>query len=243
MRDTLKENIEIQFLKPAAHVLQPDFVIADIHSLEVRDINERDRDKSIGLIIFDVDNTLEDYLSPTVSEETSILLTRLRGAGYTLAIASNCNETRGEQLRAMFGEFVDVIATPEDARRDMNKRWGKKPTTGMYEYIQLMLGNQFSSAQTMMVGDQILKDVLFGKQAHIKTTLTQKFGEHDHPSVEKYQRDLERKLLLAMGASAVDGTIQFPSKLTPFRQWVRAESGLVVPQSILESRNDETKEY
>lgn len=239
MKTEVPEVVQIQLLKPFSRVVRPDFSIADVHTLSVKELNEHDKLKPVGLLIFDVDNTLEDYLSPELLPETIDLFQRLRSAGYRLAIASNCDTERGKELKDLFANLADVVATPQDAR-DRGARWGKKPTTEMYDYIMETLkenGTTFTTAQTVMVGDQLLKDILFGKRSHAKTILTEKFGEHDHPSVEKYQRDVERKLLLAMGVRAVEGIPEFPERLTPFKQWVATESGLIVP-----SRLEQTKE-
>ena len=234
MKLEIPQAAEVALLKPFSRVLRPDFVIGDAHNLSVHAFNEYDTLKSVGLIIFDVDNTLEDFLAPELLPETVDLFERLHKAGYALAIASNCDETRGTALKDMFSGLADVVATPKDAR-DGGALYGKKPTTGMYGYIQKELdamGRQFSPAQTLMVGDQILKDVLFGKRAHTKTALAGKFGEHDHPKVEKYQREHERRLLLAMGFRAIDGAILFPERLTPTKLWITANSGLIVPGDL-----------
>lgn len=236
------EKLEVNVLKPIAPYLRPDLVIDKAHNLTVDALDNLHETKPVGLIIFDVDSTLEDYWrkkepgdpDQKLLAATIELLEKLRSAGFTLAIASNCDDARGEELKRVFKGLVDVIATPKDAR-EHGAHWGKKPTTGMYEYIQTVLSERkdinlrFSPAQTLMVGDQLLKDVLFGKRAHLKTVLTGKFGEHDHPSVEKYQREHEKRLLLAMGLTAVDGQVLFPSKLTPTKEWVKAQSGLIAP--------------
>jgi HAD superfamily hydrolase (TIGR01662 family) len=177
MKFEVPEATQIQLLKPIGRVVRPDFSIANVHNLSVRAIDREPQLKPVGLIIFDVDNTLEDYLSPELLPETIDLLQRLRGAGYRLALASNCDKERGDVLKELFANLVDVVATPQDAK-DMRPQWGKKPTTGMYDYIQETFrsyGMNFSSAQTVMVGDQLLKDMLFGKLAHTKTILTGKF--------------------------------------------------------------------
>lgn len=242
------EKLEVNALKPIASYLRPDLVIDKAHNLTVDALDTLHETKPVGLIIFDVDSTLEDYWrkkepndpDQKLLAETIELLERLRSAGFTLAIASNCDDVRGEELKRIFKGLVDVIATPKDAR-EHGARWGKKPTTGMYEYIQIALSERknmnlrFSPSQTLMVGDQLLKDVLFGRRAHVKTILTDKFGEHDHPSVEKYQREHERRLLLAMGLTAVDGQVVFPSKLTPTKEWVKAQSGLILPAELAET--------
>lgn len=135
----------------------------------------------------------------------------------------------------MFAGLADVVATPKDAR-DTGARWGKKPTTGMYDYIKQELqakGRSFAPSQTLMVGDQLLKDVLFGKRAHMRTVLVEKFGEHDHPTVEKYQREHEQRLLIAMGFTAVGDSVQFPQGLVTSTQWIRdSKSGLLMPKDL-----------
>lgn len=241
----MKERTEVTLLKPIAPFFRSDFVLDKAHNLSVGDLLEHDNTRPVGLIIFDLDNMFKDHWrKESLSDPDQVLLPatiklfkKLRAAGYTVAIASNFDKERGEELKCVLGDYVDVVATPQGAREN-GARWGKKPTTGMYEYIQEQLdamGLHFSSAQTLMVGDQILKDILFGKFAGVKTVLTGKFGEHDDPGVEKYQRHHERRVLLALGFNAVNGEIVFPSKLTPTKQWVKAQSGLIVPEDLANS--------
>lgn len=239
----MNERTEVAVLRPLVPFLRPDFVLDKAHNLRVTDLMEHNKTQSIGLIIFDLDNTLEDHWrkgSPSDPDQVLLgatieLFEKLHSANYTIAIASNCDDVRGQELKRVFLGLADVVATPKDAR-DSGARWGKKPTKGMYMYIQEQLelmGLQFSSAQTLMLGDQILKDVLFGKSANIKTVLTGKFGEHDDPRVEKYQREHELRLLQAIGFCAIDGEVQFPSKLTPTKEWVKAQSGLIAPIDLV----------
>lgn len=238
----MKERTEVNILRPIAPLFRSDFVLDKAHNLRILDLLEHNKTQSVGLIIFDLDNTVEDHWrkeSPDHPDQVLLpatieLFEKLRAAHYAVAVASNCDDTRGAELKRILNGLVDVVATPADAR-ERGALWGKKPTTGMYKYIQEQLaamGMHFSSAQTLMIGDQILKDVLFGKQIHAKTVLTGKFGEHDDPRVEKHQREHETRLLIAMGLTAVDGQVIFPSKLTPTKEWVKAQSGLIAPIDI-----------
>ena len=122
--------------------------------------------QGVKTLLIDLDNTLDSYKSKLPSERAKELIKRLRDANINPIIISN---NRGKRVSRYAKEinvdFVNSAGKPfpcrikkELARRSLNKD------------------------SVMLVGDQIITDVLAGRGAGIRVILTEKIVKEDQPT-------------------------------------------------------------
>ena len=125
---------------------------------------------SLGVkaVLSDLDNTLDPYSVKTPSPRVHELKKRLDGLGIKLFIASNNHSDRVEAECMLFKPFSRGL-------KKALKRLNLKPE------------------EALMVGDQIVTDVMAGNGAKIKTILTMPLSD-DEPWCTKFNRSLDRPL-------------------------------------------------
>ena len=121
--------------------------------------------KAVGVknLLIDLDNTLDSYRLFVPSERAVILLKRLQYEGLNLYILSNNH-----------GPRVASYATK------MNLPYlhsARKPFA--FKVKKVLSENKFLPSETMLVGDQLMTDVLCAKKAKIRVLLTEKIVTED----------------------------------------------------------------
>jgi HAD superfamily phosphatase (TIGR01668 family) len=154
----------LQDIRPK--LLKPDIVLPSVHDLTAEIISEQ----NIRCIVFDVDDTLTFHRGNQIDDATLKHLEGLRKAtGINLFIASN-------SARDLSNISKQVQATV--IRSSLLRR---KPRRTHFRRIVQETG--FPAAQTAMVGDKILTDILGGNLAGMTTiwvlSRKQKFFKHD----------------------------------------------------------------
>ncbi len=192
--------------------LRPTFVARGVEALTPISVVECD----IRSIALDVDGTLSDYHSAEVEPSVSDTLSELGHAGLTLFIISNAYGHRVEQLAEIYGEVVPEanIITPElVAPEGENLSSYRKPNPAMLLYASKMSG--INPEQTLMVGDQLFKDVLSANRAGAKSLLVPRRGTNDHPGV-RLQRAPEMLARATLGLPAYGNRLinTFPEEIT-----------------------------
>lgn len=169
--------------------LKPTHIVRRVEGITPESLWENSLDNVQG-IAFDVDGTLmshhETFVKPAVYET----LKQLYISGQRLIIISNAYGDRVNELHDMFGSnslnMVDII-TPELITPPGESITAyRKPNPAMLQYAsQLVKGN------VLMVGDQMVKDVLSANRAHMPSVLMPRRGSGDDPRVKYLQRPLE----------------------------------------------------
>ena len=132
-------------------------------------------------LLLDLDNTLDSYRSNSPSEQVGQLINDLRAYGYQLVIVSNNKEARVKK----YAEILGVPYLPS----------ARKPFA--YKFKRLMIKAQFNPLETILIGDQLLTDVLASKRAGIRSLLTEKIVPEDQWTTRinrLFDRPLRRKL-------------------------------------------------
>ena len=137
------------------------------HSESVFDIdNCFYKKQGITTLLIDLDNTLDSYKSKLPSERAKELVARLKEDGINPIIISNNRGKRVSMYANALGvEYVNSAGKPFPFR--INKEIKKRG---------------LEKNNVMLVGDQIITDVLAGRNAGIRVVLTEKIVKEDQPT-------------------------------------------------------------
>ncbi len=128
--------------------LKPDYYFHSIHELPVSFYKEN----NIKGILFDIDNTLEPYATPTPSENTLALFSKLKEEGISIAIISNNHESRVKAFCEPLG-----VSYSFDSRKPSSKK--------INSAIEKMgLANE----NVIIVGDQLFTDIWAASNSGIR---------------------------------------------------------------------------
>ncbi|WOV89174.1 YqeG family HAD IIIA-type phosphatase [Sporosarcina oncorhynchi] len=152
----------------------PDEYVKDIFHISPDVLKE----KGIKGIITDLDNTLVEWDRPEATPEIIEWIRSMEQAGLQVTILSNNNQLR---VKA----FCDPIGTPFifDARKPLRKSFKRALS---------MMG--LKKEEVVMVGDQIMTDVLGGNRFGIHTILVVPVANSDG-FFTKFNRMMERRIL------------------------------------------------
>ena len=121
------------------------------------------KSQGVKLLLVDLDNTLDSYRLNVPTPRAVDLVKSLQETGLKVVIVSN---NRGKRVQA----YAHSIGLPciNSARKPFP--WKIK---------RFLKENNYSQEETMLVGDQLITDVLAGRNAHIRVVLTEKIVKED----------------------------------------------------------------
>ncbi len=140
----------------------------------------RDRLSELGLdaLLLDVDCTLKEYRSETVSPEIRAWLDELRTAGIGLCLVSN-------GLGKRIGRLAESLDLPYTAGACKPLPFGLRSAIGKMD---------FDRGRTAMVGDQLFADILAARLAGIFSILVKPISPEQEPWFTRAKRPLEHWL-------------------------------------------------
>lgn len=120
---------------------------------------------SLGVknLLIDLDNTLDSYRLYVPSKRAIELVENLKKAGLNLYILSNNHGPRVESYATKIG-----LPFLHSARKPL-----------AYKVKKVLSDQHFLASETMLVGDQLLTDVMCAKKAGIRVLLTEKIVPED----------------------------------------------------------------
>jgi uncharacterized protein len=132
-------------------------------------------------VITDLDNTLVGAKDPLATPRLIDWLKKVRDRGFQIVIVSNNNRTR-------VAKFADPLGIPYiySARKPLNRAFKRA--------MEMM---NISEKQTVVVGDQMLTDVLGGNRLGMYTIMVLPVAPKDEGFMTKINRRLE-KLAVAL---------------------------------------------
>ncbi|WP_432358486.1 YqeG family HAD IIIA-type phosphatase [Sporosarcina sp. UB5] len=136
------------------------------------------KEKGIKGIITDLDNTLVEWDRPEATPEIIEWVRMIQEAGLSLTILSNNNQSRVESFCRSLG--IPFIC---DARKPLVKNFKK---------ALAMKG--LKKEEVVMVGDQLMTDILGGNRSGIHTILVVPVANSDG-FVTKFNRMMERRIM------------------------------------------------
>ncbi|MCG7345065.1 YqeG family HAD IIIA-type phosphatase [Sporosarcina sp. ACRSL] len=152
----------------------PDEYVKDIFQISPEALKE----KGIKGIITDLDNTLVEWDRPEATPEIKEWVRMMQEAGLQVTILSNNNQSRVEL-------FCDPLGTPFicDARKPLARNFKKAlETMGL------------KKNEVVMVGDQLMTDILGGNRFGLYTILVVPVASSDG-FVTKFNRMIERRIM------------------------------------------------
>ena len=117
----------------------------------------------VSLLLIDLDNTLDSYRLRKPTERAVNVIKAIKATGITPVIVSNNREKRGKGYADEAGVECIFSAHKPFSRRIRN----------------FLKEKGVSSDEVMLVGDQLMTDVLAAKGAHIRVLLTEKVVKED----------------------------------------------------------------
>lgn len=136
-------------------------------------------DTGVRGIITDLDNTLVGAKHPQATPELLVWLKRLQTIGFKVVIVSNNNKLR-------VSRFSDPLSIPYIFR-------AKKPGNSAFRKAMGMMS--LSPQQTVVIGDQMLTDVLGGNRLGLYTILVLPIELADEGFFTKINRRIEKAAL------------------------------------------------
>ncbi|MFP3916969.1 YqeG family HAD IIIA-type phosphatase [Lysinibacillus telephonicus] len=128
-------------------------------------------------IITDLDNTLIEWDRPDATEEIATWMKELEDAGLKIIIVSNNNDERVKR-------FADPLGIPFISR-------ARKPLGAAYYAAMKQL--RLKSNEVVMVGDQLLTDIMGANRLNLYTFLVRPVAESDG-FVTRFNRFVERRV-------------------------------------------------
>ncbi|TMV46941.1 YqeG family HAD IIIA-type phosphatase [Paenibacillus mesophilus] len=146
-------------------------------------------DTGVRGIITDLDNTLVGAKHPQATPELLVWLKRLQTIGFKVVIVSNNNKLR-------VSRFSDPLSIPYIFR-------AKKPGNSAFRKAMAMMS--LSPQQTVVIGDQMLTDVLGGNRLGLYTILVLPIELRDEGFFTKINRRIEKAALSWMKRKGLMG--------------------------------------
>ena len=153
--------------------------IPDIYQKSIYTINyNKLKENGIKCILLDLDNTLATTKSKQVTKRLKMLFEELKNMGFNIVIFSNSTKKRIKP----FKEEFDV-----DSWSFVCKPFKRK-------YIKLIKQYRYTINEVVIVGDQLLTDILGGNKVGITTILVNPISKKDHVFT-KFNR-LKEKIIM-----------------------------------------------
>lgn len=152
----------------------PNEQVQDIFSISPGHLKE----KGIKAIITDLDNTLVEWDRPNATPKLIQWFKEMQEQGILVTIVSNNNKSR-------VGAFADPLGVPFifQARKPMGRAFKRA--------IEQM---GVKKEETVVIGDQLLTDVLGGNRSGFHTILVVPVAQSDG-FVTKFNRRVERRIM------------------------------------------------
>lgn len=158
--------------------LIPRLHVNSIYTIDLQDL----WNKGYRGIITDLDNTLVGAKSPLATPELIDWLKVVAQLGFQVVIVSNNRHTR-------VSKFAEPLSLPFIYR-------AKKPTSASFRKALQMM--KLPPQQTVVIGDQMLTDVLGGNRMGLYTILVTPISPIDEGFFTKVNRRIEKVALTMM---------------------------------------------
>lgn len=157
-------------------LLKPCFNLKNIYEIDLILLKEQ----GVKAIFFDLDSTIMVSKAGCYDEKTINWLEEVKKDFYVAVLTNNKNPDYIEKVKQ--ASDFEIIA---DA---------KKPSVKVMK--ELMLKNNFTALDVVMVGDRPLTDILAGKRLGTRTILVGSINAHNEGTPTRVVRWLERRFIL-----------------------------------------------
>ena len=135
-------------------------------------------DKGIRLILTDLDNTLVSYKVKEPTEEVIELKNKLEELGFEIIIISNSKKDRVDLFASKFGVKYEKFCM-------------KPLKKGILKAINKVADKKYDKSEIIMIGDQLMTDVLGGKRCGLEVILVEPIDKSTDVNTTKFNRKLE----------------------------------------------------
>lgn len=135
------------------------------------------KSNNVNTLMVDLDNTLDSYKLRKPSDNAIDLINKLKASGLNIVIISNNKRDRVK-------EYADVLGV------DFTWYTGKPFPRKINKYVK---EKGLKKENIMIVGDQLMTDILAGNRAKIRTILTEKIVKEDQPTT-RFNRLFDRPI-------------------------------------------------
>lgn len=162
------------------------FMKADLKADSIYSIDfDALRRKGIRAILFDIDNTLEEYATKKPGQKSIAYLKQLGELGFQIGILSNASHKRAER-------FLSGFPQQDYPKIFMISKAGKPLKNSFRKLIREM---GVRPDETAMVGDQLYTDIWGGNRSGCYTVLVKPINERIEPAFVRFKRRIERPFL------------------------------------------------
>jgi len=155
----------------------PDLYVESIYNIDLKALKKQ----GVTTILTDLDNTLVEADSPDYTPKLIKWLDDLQEQGFKVMIVSNNNKVR-------VSEFAEPLTVPYIHR-------AQKPTNKAFKQALKELNS--SPNETVIIGDQVLTDILGGNRMGLHTILVSPISEKEAIRT-KINRTIERWIISLM---------------------------------------------
>lgn len=152
----------------------PDYYFKSIYEIPLSKLY----DDGVRLILTDLDNTLISYLEKLPNENLIKWKNEVINKGFELIIVSNSKKERVENFSKALG--VDCV------------KFSTKPLKrGIKKAINKISKNKYNNNQIIILGDQLMTDILGGNRCKINTCLIKAIDKSSDSFPTRCNRKLE----------------------------------------------------
>ena len=156
-----------------------EFYVPDIYKKSIYDIDYKKlKNNGIKCILFDLDNTIIKYKQKEPTKESLELINSLKELGFKVILYSNGMNKRVKS----FGESFDIEYYA----------FCKKPQDKKLK--QLLKDLKYNESEVVIIGDQIMTDILLGNTVGITSILTEPIAKKEF-IFTKINRRKENKII------------------------------------------------
>ena len=155
-------------------MLKPDYYYDSVFAIPYKEL----WDKKVRGLIFDVDNTLTPFHITLPPAKVVALMKHLEKMGFQICLLTNNTNTRlnGFNVELKLNGIANAL----------------KPLTRGIRRAMALMGT--GKTETVIIGDQLLSDILGGRNAGIKTIMVKPITEKDFFFV-RFKRLIENFML------------------------------------------------
>jgi HAD superfamily phosphatase (TIGR01668 family) len=183
----IRNNMFINYFKPSLYV-------SDFSQVNLKSIKRH----GIKVFISDLDNTLVPHFKKLPTPEVFNFVKKVQELGFIFVIVSNNSKKRTRRFAEKLG--VDYYGSAFKPFRTVANKIAEKYDVEPYEMV--------------IMGDQLITDVLFANRCHMESILVQplisddiKFSKFNRFLEKFLYRGLERKNILQKGRFDDKGTL------------------------------------
>ena len=156
----------------------PDYYFKSVYDIPYDELYN----SGIRLILTDLDNTLISYNETLPNDKLFELKKKIESMGFEFIIVSNSHKSR-----------VDNFAKAYDIKYH---KFSTKPLKrGIKKTIKHLASRQYNNDEIILLGDQLMTDVLGGKRCKIKVGLVEPIDKGSDIKATRLNRSIERFFL------------------------------------------------